>query len=114
MGKKVYEAIAVTGEYQSHGETKKRYHRCGVVFETERGLSLKLESIPVGAEWNGWMFFAEPRQSADQAGDYGAQSSAEQNRPAERVTASGSRGYVAPAPREQAQDQPPFDDDIPF
>lgn len=91
--KKVYDVIAVTGEYQNNfGETKKRYQKCGVVFQGERGLSMKLEALPVGNEWNGWLFLAEPRDNREQS--------------------RGGGGYSAPAGREQA----PADEfgDIPF
>lgn len=86
--KKAYEVIAVTGEYQTRdGHTKKRYQRCGVVFENERGLSLKLEALPVGNEWNGWLRLMEPRENR------------------------GGGNYNAPAGADKT---PEFDDDVPF
>lgn len=93
MAKKVYEVIATVGEYRNqYGETKKKYQRCGVVFQGERGLSLKLEALPVGNEWNGWLFLAEPRESQSRGGG----------------------GYNAPAAKDQPVAEPEFDDDIPF
>lgn len=51
-------AVAVTGTYESGGETKKRYAQVGTLFKYEDGnLSLKIESIPVGGEWNGFVSF---------------------------------------------------------
>lgn len=60
MAQKVYDVVAVTGEYTDrNGTQKKRHLNCGVVFQTDKGLSLKLEAIPV--ESNGWFMFFEPR-----------------------------------------------------
>jgi len=68
MAIKKYDVVAITGEYtNAQGETKKRYVNCGAVFETEKGMSLKLESLPVGGEWNGWLSLYEPRQQQRQA-----------------------------------------------
>lgn len=61
---KKYDVVAVTGTYtNAQGEEKKRYLNCGAVFETEKGLSLKLEGVPVGSEWNGWLSLFEPRNA---------------------------------------------------
>lgn len=93
MAKKAYEVVAVTGSYSDRdGNTRKRYQRCGVVFENDRGLSLKLEAIPVGGEWNGWLMLMEPRDNREPRG--------------------GGGSYNAPAAKEQAP-QDGFED-IPF
>lgn len=56
-----YELIANGGTYTNkEGSEKKRWIKCGVVLETERGLSLKLESVPVN--FDGWMILSEPRE----------------------------------------------------
>ena len=52
--------IVVTSTYESGGETKKRYTNIGAVFETDKGLSIKIESLPVG--WNGWANCYEPKE----------------------------------------------------
>jgi len=66
MAKKIYDVVAITGEYtNAQGETKKRYLNCGAVFQTDKGMSLKLEGLPVG-EWNGWLSLYEPRQQSNQ------------------------------------------------
>jgi hypothetical protein len=68
MGKK-FDLVAVTGTYEVNGETKKRYANCGAVFEKEDGsLSVKIESLPVGTEWNGWLSMYEPQQRQQQGG----------------------------------------------
>lgn len=55
-----YEVIAVTGTYTNkQGEEKKRWQKIGVVMQGARGLSLKMEAVPVG--WDGWATLAEPR-----------------------------------------------------
>ena len=62
MAKVKYEVVATLGEYQnSAGETKKRYQKCGVVFQNEHGLSLKLDTIPVSPDWNGWFSLFDPK-----------------------------------------------------
>jgi hypothetical protein len=63
MSKKQYDVVATVGEYTAaNGVVKKRYVTCGAVFENDKGnLSLKLESIPVGQEWTGWLSLFEPK-----------------------------------------------------
>lgn len=56
-----YEVVANGGTYTNrNGEEKKRWIKCGIVMETEKGLSIKMESIPVG--WDGWAILSEPRE----------------------------------------------------
>ncbi len=64
MATKKYDAVAMVGEYKnSAGETKKRYMNVGAVFENDKGeLSLKLEAIPVGPNWSGWVSFYPPKE----------------------------------------------------
>lgn len=60
MSKK-FDVVAITGKYQDRdGNEKNRYTNIGVVIETKHGLSLKLESIPVG--WDGWAGLYEPKE----------------------------------------------------
>ena len=59
-----YEVIATTGTYTNkQGEEKKRWQKIGVVMQGKSGLTLKMESVPVG--WDGWATLAEPRQKED-------------------------------------------------
>ena len=61
MATKVYDVVAVTGTYTDRsGEEKKRYLTCGAVFQSDKGLSVKLECIPVG--FNGWFSLYEPKE----------------------------------------------------
>jgi hypothetical protein len=58
-----YEVTAKLGTYTDHqGNEKSRWQKCGIVFENDRGnLSLKLEAVPVGSEWEGWFSLFEPK-----------------------------------------------------
>ena len=62
--KKAYD-IVITQEYQSKGETKKKYINIGACFEGEKGMSIKIESIPLG--WNGWagLYVPKPKENND-------------------------------------------------
>jgi hypothetical protein len=55
--------IVVTQEYESKGEKKKRYINIGSAFDGDKGMSIKIESIPLG--WNGWasLYVPKPRES---------------------------------------------------
>lgn len=54
-------AVATTGTYTDrNGSEKKRYVNVGTLFQyDDGGLALKLDSIPVGNEWNGFVSFYE-------------------------------------------------------
>ena len=59
MAIKRFNVVASTGTYtDAEGVEKRRYMNCGVVFENEKGLLLKLESMPIGS--NGWFYLFEP------------------------------------------------------
>jgi hypothetical protein len=68
--------VATVGEYTDRqGQKKKRYLNVGAVFENDKGeLSLKIESIPVGGEWNGWVSFYVPKEIQRQEAKPAAQS----------------------------------------
>lgn len=58
--KKIYDAVCTVGEYtNSKGEKKPKYITVGAVLESDKGMSLKLESMPVG--FNGWINFYQPK-----------------------------------------------------
>jgi len=65
--KKKYDAVATVGKYTNKdGDEKKRYLNVGTVFENEEGrLSMKLEALPIGTEWTGWVSFYEPKGNDD-------------------------------------------------
>jgi len=95
MSKPTHDVVATTGEYQSQGETKKRYVTIGKCFTDDQGRqSIKLDSIPVGPGWSGWvsLYPVREREPAGQRPD---------PRPA------------APKPAHRG-DEPVDDDDVPF
>lgn len=58
MAQLKFEAVAVVGERDG----KKVYQKLGTVWESDKGLSLKLDVLPVGVPgWNGWVSFYEPK-----------------------------------------------------
>lgn len=64
--KKTHDLKAIVGEYTNKaGETKKRYITIGAVLENEKGMSIKIESIPVG--WNGWAGAYIPQEKTQDA-----------------------------------------------
>lgn len=58
-----FEVAAVVGEYTNRdGETKKRYQNVGTVWENDKGqMSMRLESLPLSKDWNGWLSFFDPK-----------------------------------------------------
>lgn len=57
MARIAFEAIA---KLPAGKDGKTRWDRCGVVFESDKGLSLKLDHLPV-AGFDGWLSLREPR-----------------------------------------------------
>lgn len=57
-----FEAVAIVGKRK---DDKPNYVRIGTVFETAKGLSLKLDSIPAGGEWNGWVSLFVPKDRSE-------------------------------------------------
>lgn len=57
--KRYKRAVANCGQYTTPGgETKNRYQNVGTLFKRDDGsVTLKMESLPVGGEWNGWINF---------------------------------------------------------
>jgi len=93
MSKKRLDAIAVVGEYtDSQGNTKKRYSKLGSAFVNDKGeVSVKLDCVPCGGTWDGWVSLREPYD-----GEKPARQSSEPTRTSRRGTASD------------------FDQDVPF
>ena len=62
--RKTHDILAKTGTYKNQqGEQKNRYTKCGAAFTDDSGqISIKLESVPVSPEWNGWLNLWEPRE----------------------------------------------------
>lgn len=56
--KAVRKLVASSGEYtdRNTGEKKRRWLRVGTMFKDNEGrFSIKLDSLPVGNEWSGWL-----------------------------------------------------------
>lgn len=84
---KVYDVAAVIGEKR---DGKPLWKTFGAVFETEKGLALKLDSTPIAKDFDGWFKLFEPTA---------------RNQPEPKP---------APKPEPSAQPEGPFEDDIPF
>lgn len=69
--RKRYDAVATVGTYKdASGQERKRYANVGTVFENEDGrLSLKLDTVPVGPGWSGYIQFFDPKPRDSQHGD---------------------------------------------
>lgn len=70
-----YEVVAVVGKNKK--DDKPKWHKCGVIIETPKGLRMKLDAMPVfepGSE--GWFSLFEPKpkeahsKPAAQTGDF--------------------------------------------
>lgn len=55
--KKTHDLVATIGKYKDReGNEKKRYFNVGSVFVDGNGRrSIKLDAVPVGQEWSGWL-----------------------------------------------------------
>lgn len=54
---KTHDLVATVGKYTDReGNEKKRFQKCGSAFSDDQGrISLKLDAVPVGQEWSGWL-----------------------------------------------------------
>jgi hypothetical protein len=63
-----FDVVAATGTYTAKdGSEKKSWMKIGSVIQTQKGMSLKLNAVPVG--WDGWAMLAEPKDKPQKA-DY--------------------------------------------
>ena len=63
-----YEVVAKNGTYKDrNGEEKTRWLKMGVCFESDKGLSIKIDSMPVG--FDGWMSLMTPKPREDKHED---------------------------------------------
>ena len=108
--RKKFDAVATIGEYTDrNGDKKKRYSTIGTVFEDENGrLSLKLDTIPIGPNWSGYVNFYEPRDPRPADDGRPAASQAQHRANNYERAAHGGR---APQPSADAYDD---GDEIPF
>lgn len=66
--KYTHDVVATVGEYtDSRGEKKKRYQTVGKAFQDDQGrYSLKMDAVPVGPEWSGWLSLYPRKDDRDQ------------------------------------------------
>ena len=58
--KRIRRAVATVGQYSTpDGKTKNRYQNVGTLFkrDDDGSLTMKVDAIPAGSEWNGWVNF---------------------------------------------------------
>ena len=54
--------VVASQTYQSGGEDKKSYTKVGAAFTDDQGrISIKLDYIPVHADWSGWLSLYPPK-----------------------------------------------------
>jgi len=57
------DVCAPIGKYMKEGEEKTRWARCGVIMQTDKGMRIKLDTIPVGGDGQGlWLSVFEKDQ----------------------------------------------------
>lgn len=56
-----FKVMYKNGEYEQNGEKKGRWIQVGSVFENDRGLSMILDVVPVGATAPVFLSFFEPK-----------------------------------------------------
>ena len=64
---KIKDAKAVVRTYKdANGKDKNVWMKVGSLFESDKGLSLQLDAIPVGPEFTGWIKFFDPYEDREQ------------------------------------------------
>jgi len=92
--KRIKKAVATTGKYTDrNGSEKNRYVNVGSMFKREDGsVCLKLDSVPVGPGFEGWINFYDLDEERQQE----------------------PRRQPEPEPPQKKQPDPVESDDIPF
>lgn len=83
------QAACVTGTYTDRdGNEKKRYVNVGTLFQYEDGgFALKLDSIPVGQGWNGFVSFFDIKARDGAQGGGGQRAAQQASKPREDFSA---------------------------
>jgi hypothetical protein len=71
MAQKIGNVVAANGSFIQDGVEKTRWIRCGVALQTDKGIRIKLDAVPVG-EWDGWLAIYEEEQGQSK-GDWRSQ-----------------------------------------
>lgn len=98
MAKFTHDVVATTGEYtdRQSGEKKKIYTKVGAAFTDDQGrISIKLDLVPVGPDWSGWLSLYEPKP-----------------RDGEQRQQTGRSAHQRPAPRPSQQSRQQRADDF--
>jgi hypothetical protein len=68
MARKIGDLCFPSGKYVKDGEEKTRWMNVGILLETDKGMRIKLEAIPIVTDQNGlWLSVFEPREQAPRA-----------------------------------------------
>lgn len=59
---KRYDVVATMKFTKKDGTEGKSYTRCGAAFEGDKGISIKLDSVPISPDWDGWLSLYEPKE----------------------------------------------------
>jgi hypothetical protein len=95
MATVIGDVCAPTGKYIKDGEEKTSWAKCGVIMETDNGLRIKLDVIPVGGTEQGiWLSVFEKDNKKGQS--------------------QGSSNQRPSRPSQERTHQPKPEDDIPF
>lgn len=105
-----HDVTATIGEYTDNqtGEKKKRYLTVGKGFTDDQGrISLKLEAVPVGPEWSGWLSLYPAdrgrQRQAPQASQPAEKQYHERNKAANPPRAEAPKGWD-----NEAEEEIPF------
>ena len=58
---KRYDVVATIKFKKQDGSEGKSYSRCGSAWEGDKGISVKLDTVPVSKDWDGWLNLYEPK-----------------------------------------------------
>lgn len=56
--------VVATIRYTRDNEEKKQYIKCGAAWEGDKGMRVKIDSLPTHS-WDGWLNFYEPKAKDD-------------------------------------------------
>lgn len=90
MAKVIGDVMFPNGKYIKDGQEKTRWLRCGMLMETDKGMRIKLDCIPVVTEPSGMWFSVFEKDDAP------------------------PQQQSAPAPQTHHQPSPDDDDNMPF
>jgi len=63
MARKIGDVVFPNGSYMKDGQKKTQWLKCGVLLETDKGMRIKLDALPVNMQ-EGWFQVFEPREDS--------------------------------------------------